>query len=100
MGVGAYASRPLPGLYVGYFYYATDTRQLLMWGGNSYGILAFSSAPTLATPTGQNPSGLYQNAPKPPSTDLYPGYTYYSTDTYQLLLWDGKQYNVVAMTPL
>ena len=100
MGVGTYLNRPQPGPYIGYFYYATNTKQLLMWGGSSYGVLAFSIAPTLDAPTGQNPSGLYQNAPQPPSTELYPGYTYYSTDTYQLLLWDGSRYNLVAMTPL
>ena len=107
MGVGLFGSRPNPGLYTGYFYYATDTRQLYMWGGNSYGTVAFSTAPTASAPSaasntsaGQNPSGLYQNAPQPPSTELYPGYTYYSTDTYQLLLWDGSRYNLVAMTPL
>jgi hypothetical protein len=102
-----YGGLPLPasGPYPGYLYLTNNSgaQNVYVWGGNSWGRLAWfpGQAPTLSSSTaGQNPSGLYQDAPQPPSTDLYPGYTYYSTDTYQLLLWDGVQYNVVAMTPL
>ena len=99
-GSGPFANRPVTGPYIGYFYLATDVNVLYVWGGNTWGTVTTNPAPTVASPAGQNPHGLYQDAPQPPSTELYPGYTYYATDVFGLMLWDGNQYNIIATTPI